>query len=155
MYFKDRKISVQIMSKDRKSKNFIQKPVYKGGHTALNQFISSKLQYPEKALKHKIEGNVKVKYTLNSKGKVIKTKLLNGIGFGCDEEAIRLVKLLKFTIPRNNTVVRANFHKDITIHFRLPVFKSPPMQYNYISKSKEINTNQNQDGKSYQITLKW
>ena len=82
------------MKKERKGKHFIKKPIYKGGPSALKQFISQQMQYPKEALAQKKEGTVLIRYTINHLGKVVDTKIISGIGFGCDEEADRLVRLL-------------------------------------------------------------
>ena len=107
------------MAKERKEKHFIQKPLYEGGNKALKQFIVKNLQYPKTALEQKIEGTVSIRYTIDNKGKVIKVKIISGIGYGCDEEATRLVKALVFSASRNRGR-RMLFHKTIQIHFRLP-----------------------------------
>ena len=52
------------------------------------------------------------------KGNVVAAKVLLGIGSGCDEEAIRLVKLLKFVVGKNRGV-RAVFHNNVNINFKL------------------------------------
>ena len=111
------------MKKERKSKHFIHKPTYEGGPTAFKAFISQHLQYPKAALEEKVEGTVFVLYTINHKGKVIDTKIISGVGHGCDEEAARIVRLLTFTVPRNRGV-KAIFHKNVQIHFRLPQEKT-------------------------------
>jgi len=132
------------MSKEKKGKHFLHKPEYKGGMAAFKQFISKNIQYPEEALKAGIEGNVRLRYEINHKGVVTGGKVISGIGHGCDEEAIRLVKLLKFHVGKNRGV-RTTFHKTITIHFKKSQAKkkAPPpsplattIQYNYTSSDK-------------------
>lgn len=108
--------------KERKSKHFLDKPTYPGGPKALKAFISENIKYPSDAITEKVEGSVSLKYSIDNQGKVISTRVISGLSPSCDEEAIRLVKLLKFTKARNRGV-RAIFHKDITIHFRLPKVK--------------------------------
>lgn len=107
------------MQREKKDKHFIKKPYYEGGLNAMRQFITSKLSYPEEALEKKIEGTVHVRYTIDRAGQVIAAKVIAGIGYGCDEEAIRVVRLLQFVAPRN-LVQNIKFHKTIQIHFRLP-----------------------------------
>jgi len=138
------------MKKSRQAKNFIQRPSYPGGRAAINTLIKRELRYPEKALEAKVEGKVKVSYTLNHKGIVTSAKVLKGLGHGCDEEAIRLVNLLRFDVPKNRGV-RVTFNKTITINFRLPKQKKPTVnyQYNYSSNKKSKPKN------SYKITIKY
>ncbi|HFA49244.1 MAG TPA: energy transducer TonB, partial [Bacteroidetes bacterium] len=121
------------MKKEAKNKHFIKKPIYEGGPKAMKKLIGENMRYPKEALKNKIQGTVYVKYDIDYKGKVIDAKVIKGIGHGCDEEAIRLAKLLEFSVPKNRGV-RVIFHKNIQIHFRLPKKKKTPaavsVQYN-------------------------
>ena len=104
------------MKKKSKPKNFVRQPNYPGGNTALNEFIRSNLQYPEEAIKNHIEGAVAVDYNVDVFGKVIEAKIKHGIGYGCDEEAIRLVKLLQFEKKKYHGL-HVVFHKHIVINF--------------------------------------
>ncbi|MGA1582453.1 MAG: energy transducer TonB [Saprospiraceae bacterium] len=107
------------MQREKKDTHFVKKPYYVGGLSAMRQFISSHLQYPPEALQGRIEGTVHVRYTLDRTGAVIGARVIAGIGNGCDEEALRVVRLLKFHAPKNQ-VQNIKFHKTIQIHFRLP-----------------------------------
>lgn len=148
------------MKKEKKGQHFIKKPYYEGGMSAMKVFIKQNLSYPEKAKAKKVEGTVYVRYTINYKGKVIDTKIISGIGYGCDEEAIRLVKLLEFNVPRNRNL-KAVFHKSLQIHFRLPIEKVPPakavpptsgLQYHYTTSS-EIQKKKSKSKISYTIVI--
>ena len=143
------------MKRQRKDKHFIKKPIYQGGPLALKQFITKNLRYPKEALAEKIEGTVVVRYSINYKGKVIDTKVISGLRGGCEAEAIRLVRLLVFTVPRNRGV-KALFHKDLQIHFKLPVEKETTVQYNLTSSSKNDIKEKNIPKKTgYTITVNW
>ena len=131
------------MKRQRKEESFIKKPVYPGGPRALKAFVTGNLKYPTEALERKIEGTVHLRYTINHKGVVVSSKIIAGLGHGCDEEADRLVKLLQFEVPKNRGV-RVQFHKTLRIHFRLPASNPEPQpggfQYTYTaatSKPKE------------------
>ena len=121
------------MKKSVKPESFIQKPVYAGGTKALNEFITANLRYPDDALKNKIAGSVYLKYDVDTNGIVHQASVIKGIGHGCDEEAIRLVKLLKYE-KKLYRKLRVTFHSKIVIHFRLPAVTKPSEQevsYNY------------------------
>ena len=126
------------MKKERKPEQFIHHPGYPGGTDAIREFIRNNLRYPEAAMKNKIEGTVVVAYEIDYQGDVIDTKIKSGIGYGCDEEAMRVVKLLKFGVAKHHKL-RVTFHKTINIHFRLPQAKKQGTQYvyNYVEKKKE------------------
>jgi protein TonB len=59
--------------------------------------IQKRVIYPEIARKADIQGKVFVQAIIDEKGDVIKTKILKGIGSGCDEAALNAVKETKFT----------------------------------------------------------
>lgn len=122
------------MSKEAKDKDFIRKPQYVGGPKAMRKFIGEHLRYPLDALEKKVEGTVYVHFDINHKGQVAEAKVVSGIGHGCDEEALRLVTLLRFEVPTNRGV-RVVFHKNIQIHFRLPKAKEQPAtaQFLYVT----------------------
>ncbi len=63
-----------------------------GGLKAYNQYLESNLHYPQQALADKIKGKVMVQFTVTTNGNLSDFNVLKGIGHGCDEEVIRLVK---------------------------------------------------------------
>lgn len=107
------------MKKHRKPKDFLQKPQYPGGKKALIQFIKDNLEYPKEALKKGIQGKVWVYYEISGKGEIIKTKIIKGLGYGCDEEAIRLVEMLKYKKAKNRGVKLHKIQSRIGINFSL------------------------------------
>ena len=113
------------MPRHRKPESFIKQPNYPGGNKAMDEFIKSNMHYPEKALENKVEGTVAVLADIDVSGKVTTTKIKHGIGYGCDEEAERLVKMLKFEKKRYRGLYVV-FHRTINIHFRLPGTKQEP-----------------------------
>lgn len=114
-----------MAKRPRKDESFIKKAYYKGGSEAMKDFILKNLKYPEAAATNKIEGTVHLRYHINHKGIVFKAQALTKFGYGLEEEAIRLVKLLRFEIPKNNhRNLKIIFNKTTSIHFRLPKQKS-------------------------------
>lgn len=157
------------MKKSRKDKTFIKQAFYKGGSKALEAFILENLQYPQEAFDKSIEGTIHAKYDINPRGRVTKIKLYNSIGYGCDEEAKRVIRLLQFVVPKTRGL-RLTFHKEIHIHFRMP--KSKPievteedkiestavntqdLQYNIVETPKEKETEKkDSSGNSYNYTI--
>jgi len=139
------------MSKERKDNQFIKKPYYEGGITALRKFIKENLKYPKEALAKKIEGTVLVRHDIDHKGKVIGAKVLKGIGHGCDEEATRLIKLLQYEVPKGPRKLKVTFHKDTKINFRLPKEKVKKVE---AKKPTKIQGNQGKLSISYTVTPK-
>lgn len=113
------------MVKKREKQKFVLKPQYPGGKIALQNFIQQNLIYPKLALENEIEGSVFISYRVDYDGKVMDLVKNKGIGFGCDEEAMRVVGLLKFA-PQTNHGVKVSIQQKISIHFKLPVKQSLP-----------------------------
>ena len=108
------------MKKKASDKHFIKKPTYIGGLKAMREFIAKEMKYPESALEKKIEGTVYLKYEVDYKGTVVSSRVLSHLGYGCDEEAQRIVSKLKFYVGKNPRKLRIKFNKSIKINFRLP-----------------------------------
>lgn len=69
---------------------------YPGGQQAMYEFINSKAIYPPVAKRNRIQGECIVGVTINPDGTVSNFKVIKNIGGGAGDEAVRLVKLLKF-----------------------------------------------------------
>ncbi|WP_340103423.1 energy transducer TonB [Rhodohalobacter sp. 8-1] len=59
--------------------------------------IQERIQYPELAVKANIQGRVYVQFIVNENGEVEDPVVLRGIGGGCDQEAVRVIKETKFS----------------------------------------------------------
>lgn len=121
------------MAKEKKTV-FLHQPEYPGGVKAMSAFLTENLKYPKSAMEAGIEGTVVVEYDIDYKGKVIATRVLKTLSPECDEEASRVVKLLKFEVPRNRGL-HVIFHKKAHIQFKkpaaVPVPVQPAVQYVY------------------------
>jgi TonB family protein len=156
------------LKKERKEDSFIKNPYYKDGAKAFTDFVYGNLKYPKDAVANKIEGIVICKYDIDHDGNVIDVRVIKSLGYGCDEEAIRVVKLLKFEVPKTPRKLRIIFHKDIKIQFKMKVeevkpFTPPQTQkinINYIStpvKTAIVPTSKEQSKPapiSYTYTIK-
>tara|TARA_B110000116_G_C16741152_1_gene538585 strand:+ start:342 stop:698 length:357 start_codon:yes stop_codon:yes gene_type:complete len=117
-----------------KDKRFLKKLEYPGGSEALKKFVKVNLRYPQEALLHRVEGKVFINYEANDKGEVHSIKVTSGIGYGCDKEAKRIVKLLRYP-SHINKGVRTNTKFKIAIHFNLPKGKPIRIKYVYTKSS--------------------
>ena len=81
--------------------------------------IQNRLIYPPTALERKVEGIVVLLVKIDSLGNPTNPRIMKGIGMGCDEEAIRLVKTAKFT-PAYHKGNYIKLNISIPIKFRLP-----------------------------------
>jgi protein TonB len=92
---------------------------FPGGEDSLMMFVYSNLVYPTQALKEKIEGRVVCDFVVEKDGSISDIKILRSFGYGCDEEAVRIVKLMPKWIPGKlkGEVVRVKF--TLPIKFKL------------------------------------
>ena len=100
-------------------KRFLNLPEYPGGKEAFKAYIKSNLKYPEEALRRKIEGIVHLKAEIDDNGHVGNVVVEKGLGAGCDEEAVRLIKNVRFGGVKNRGV-RVKNRKKFRVEFKLP-----------------------------------
>lgn len=92
-----------------------QMPEYSGGESALMHFLSKNIQYPARAREINIEGKVIAQFIVEVDGSISHIQVLRGLGYGCDEEVIRVLKLMPKWKPGKQN------GKSIRALFRLPV----------------------------------
>lgn len=63
-----------------------------GGMSGWNKYLSDNLKYPTQARRMGVEGTVIVVFVINTDGTIQDVEVLRGIGGGCDEEAVKIVK---------------------------------------------------------------
>jgi TonB family protein len=59
--------------------------------------IKSNLHYPEEAIKRRTEGTVFIKLIVDTTGFPMCARIIRGLPNGCDEEALRLSQMFRFT----------------------------------------------------------
>lgn len=67
-------------------------PTPEVGFPEFYDYMRKNLRYPEAAREKEIEGKVVLQFVITQKGRVANMRVVKGLGYGCDEEAIRLVK---------------------------------------------------------------
>lgn len=63
-----------------------------GGADLLQAYLKENIVYPQKARENKIEGKVYVSFIVEKDGSLSNIKVLRDIGYGCGEEAVRVMK---------------------------------------------------------------
>ncbi len=96
-----------------------QMPVFPGGEEELQKFIIQNTHYPQMAKETGISGKVFVKFVVERDGRISNVTVVRGIGGGCDEEAVRVVRSMPPWKPgkQNGAAVRVLFN--IPIKFTL------------------------------------
>ena len=74
-------------------------PSYPKGEDSLHMLIQKNLQYPKEAKKKKISGIVVLSFDVDENGKAQNAKVYKSLGYGCDEEAIRIFNLIPEWTP--------------------------------------------------------
>lgn len=94
-------------------------PYYKEGIKQMKEVIKKNLKYPEQARQNNIEGTVLVMFVISAKGEMASLRLQKKLGYGCDEEAIRIAKLLTEWIPGQQEGVSIDMDFGLEINFSL------------------------------------
>ena len=63
-----------------------------GGRKAYNKYLETNLRYPQAALENKVKGKVTIEFTVDTCGALSDFNVTKSLGYGCDDEVIRLVK---------------------------------------------------------------
>ncbi len=142
--------------RDHRPKAFLKPPEYPGGSKALNQFIKTHIRIPEEAIRQQVKGVVRLQLDVEFTGKITKVHVLQGLGFGCDEEAIRLAWMLVF-LPAHNRNLRVGRRINLNIPFDGKA-ESFQITYDWVSdanssEESDANPKDSNSGYGYTITL--
>ncbi len=90
-------------------------PEFPGGIEKLMEYLANNIKYPKKAKKNKVQGKVFVNFIVEKDGSISNIKILKGIGYGCNEEVIRVLKKMPKWKPGKHN------GKPVRVIFNLPV----------------------------------
>lgn len=90
-------------------------PEYPGGSAAMYKYIESNMGYPEAAKKAGTVGLVNVTFVIEKDGSITNVKVKDGIGNGCDEEAMRVIKSMPKWTPGKQS------GKEVRVVYKLPI----------------------------------
>lgn len=74
-------------------------PRFPGGNEALMRYLSKNLCYNSTAIEFGISGRVFISFVVQADGSIAEVKVLKGLGYGLDEEAVRVVKAMPRWLP--------------------------------------------------------
>lgn len=81
-------------------------PIYtKGSYNNFNQYMMAKMQFPETALRLNLKGQVILGFVIEPSGNVTNIEVRKPLNGGCTEEAVRLVKSLKWKAGIQNGIL--------------------------------------------------
>ena len=92
---------------------------FPGGLGALGKYLQKNLKYPAAAQRANVSGKVYVQFVVNTDGSIQNVDVIKSVGFGCDEEAVRVIKSVPRWTPgkQSGRAVRSRF--TIPINFQL------------------------------------
>lgn len=71
-----------------------QAPAFPGGEAARIRFLQGNIRYPEEAKRQGVQGTVYITFIIERDGSVSNARVSRGLGYGADEEALRVVALM-------------------------------------------------------------
>ncbi|MGM0579291.1 MAG: TonB family protein [Bacteroidota bacterium] len=95
------------------------KVTYKGGDKKLFKKIYRNINYPREAYNAGIEGEIYVNLVINKNGRISESYILKGIGGGCDQEALRVIKKCKKWNPGLQRGQKIKTKVTLPIRFKL------------------------------------
>jgi len=125
-------------------------PEFPGGTEALLKFVANNVKYPEKAIDEEISGRVFISFVIEKDGSISNVEVKRGIGGGCDEEAVRVIKSLPNWKPgiKDGKPVRVSYM--MPINFKLNESAKKTSLANNLYMGKATGT---KDGVAYTMTM--
>jgi len=86
---------------------------------AFTKYMERNLRYPSQAQEDGIQGKVFLSFVVEKDGSITDVKVLKGIGFGCDEEAMKVIKKSPLWKPGKNKGIPVRVRYNMPINFNL------------------------------------
>jgi len=99
--------------------DYEQMPQFPEGDEALIKTIRKNLHYPLPAIVSGIEGRVTVRFIIGIDGTISDVKVIRGLSKECDEEAVRVTRLLSKWIPGSMSGVPVPVYYTLPIVFKI------------------------------------
>lgn len=92
-----------------------EQPGFPGGDIARLKYLAENIKYPQMARESGVQGMVYVTFVVEPDGRISNVRILRGIGGGCDEEAVRVIKAM----PRWKAGKQRG--KSVRVQFNMPI----------------------------------
>ena len=92
-----------------------QMPEYPGGQDSMLSFIVKNVEYPATARQNEIAGKVFVGFVIDETGSVTNAKIIRGVDYDLDKEALRVVNLMEKWTPGKEK------GKTVKVKYTLPI----------------------------------
>ncbi|MES2812553.1 MAG: TonB family protein [Bacteroidota bacterium] len=93
-------------------------PSPRKGYQDFYKYIGSSFKYSDEAVKNKVNGRIFIEFVIEKDGKIIDVKLVRGLGYGLDEEAIRVISNYENWIPGQQK------GKNVRVRYSVPIMIS-------------------------------
>ena len=95
-------------------------PKHPNGMPAFYNFLAQNIKYPKEAKENKIEGHVFMSFVVEKDGSLSDIKVDRKLGYGTDEEAVRVLKLSEKWTPGtvNEIPIRVKYNIPITFSLK-------------------------------------
>lgn len=94
-------------------------PEFTGGAKAWSKYMERNLRYPSRAQDEGAAGKVFVSFVVEKDGSITDVSVIKGIGFGCDEEAIKVIKKSPLWKPGKNKGIPVRVRYNMAINFQI------------------------------------
>ena len=113
-----RQVALSVEAKSEESGNYKAAEPEKG-IKSYNRYLKRNLKYPVAARENNISGDVILQLTINSFGSITNINVVQSLGYGCDQEAIRLIREGPKWLPgqQNNSAIVDK--ATVTVPFKL------------------------------------
>src|SRR5690606_38880023 len=101
-------------------------PEFEGGVAAFNTHMMKEIRYPLQALQAGVEGRVDVQFVVDEDGSISDVEVIKGIGAGCDEEAVRVVKSLPSFKPATQNGKPVRVRMVVPVSFQVKAGETNP-----------------------------
>lgn len=92
---------------------------FPGGLNEMYKFLASRIVYPAAARETGVQGTVYIDFVIEKDGTVSNIMVMRGIGFGCDEEAVRVIQLMPKWKPAKQNLHQVRMAMTIPVKFTL------------------------------------
>lgn len=93
--------------------------MFPGGMQKLMEYLAKNIKYPNQAAAAGVSGKVFLSFIIDQNGAITNIEVLKGIGFGCDEEAKRVIAKMPNWKPGNQSGRAVKSRFNLPIAFRL------------------------------------
>lgn len=101
------------LSREQIAMDVEEMPVFEGNFP---EFLNANIQYPVEATQKGVQGKVYIQFTVNTDGTVSDIRVAKGVGYGCDEEAVRVIQRTSgLWVPGKQ------FGKPVRVRFTQPI----------------------------------